>query len=108
MTLTLLGTLASLSQIPDTVQKGLLALVSLKRLCAFLNSDTLENYTTQCGSLISFDHASVTWPSRNIEAGEDQSLHLFSLSDINITFPESASFVLVCGATGSGKVNNPD
>jgi ABC-type multidrug transport system fused ATPase/permease subunit len=96
---------ASLGQIPEIVQKALLALVSLRRLCGFLNSDAVEHCTKQRGSLISLDHATVTWPSRKLEADEVVARELFRLNDMNLRFPDNARFVLVCGPTGSGKVS---
>ena len=96
---------ASLGQIPDIVQKSLLALVSLRRICGFLNSDAVEHCTQQRGTLISLEHATVTWPSRKLDADAVVVRELFQLNDMNLRFPDNARFVLICGPTGSGKVS---
>ena len=80
-------------------------MVSLRRLCDFLNSDEIAHENVQLGSRISLDNATVTWHSR--DPGPDEALNreLFKLMELNLQIPDEAKFVLVCGATGSGKVS---
>jgi ABC-type multidrug transport system fused ATPase/permease subunit len=65
-----------------------MALVSLRRLCKFLNSDEVENNNIQAGNQIALDNVTVT----------------FTLTNMSLRIPPEAKFVLVCGQTGAGKV----
>ena len=82
-----------------------MSLVSLRRLCKFLNADVVENTNLQAGSRISLNDATVTWPSRELEQGVTPIREPFKLSGMTLHIPDEAKFVLVCGATGSGKVS---
>jgi ABC-type multidrug transport system fused ATPase/permease subunit len=85
-----------------------MALVSLRRLCKFLNSDEVENNNIQAGNHIALDNATVTWPARDLQVGEVQHRQPFTLTNMFLRIPPEAKFVLVCGQTGSGKVRfNP-
>jgi hypothetical protein len=81
-----------------------MAMVSLRRLCKFLNSDVVEHDNIQLGSQISLENATVTWPSRESESEEARNRKPFKLTEMNLQIPDEARFVLVCGATGAGKV----
>jgi ABC-type multidrug transport system fused ATPase/permease subunit len=81
-----------------------MALVSLRRLCTFLNSDEVENTSIHAGNHIALDNATVTWPARDLQVGEVQHRQPFTLTDMSLRIPPEAKFVLVCGHTGAGKV----
>jgi len=85
-----------------------MSMVSLRRLCDFLNSDEIAHENVQLGSRISLDNATVTWHSRGPVSGEATNREPFKLKDMNLQIPDEAKFVLVCGATGSGKVSKAD
>lgn len=81
-----------------------MSLVSLRRLCKFLNSDVVEHTNFQVGPTISLDDATVTWPARKLEQGETAVREPFRLAGMTLKIPDEAKFILVCGATGAGKV----
>ncbi|KAG7528989.1 hypothetical protein FFLO_05847 [Filobasidium floriforme] len=91
------------TSIPEMMQRLLMSMVSLRRLCDFLNSDEIAHENVQLGSRISLENATVTWHSRGPVTGEASNREPFKLKDMNLRIPDEAKFVLVCGATGSGK-----
>jgi ABC-type nitrate/sulfonate/bicarbonate transport system ATPase subunit len=70
--------------------------ISLKRIDEYLKAPELKNVTTD-GSTISFNHASISWPSDD----SDHSDHS-TLEDVNISFPKG-QLSIISGPTGCGK-----
>ncbi|CAK7230583.1 hypothetical protein SBRCBS47491_007634 [Sporothrix bragantina] len=87
----------TLSVVPELTTDLLDAWVSVKRIEEYLASPDLVKITKD-GDEISFDGASVAWPSdENIDESER-----FVLRDINLTFPKGELSV-ISGKTGTGK-----
>ncbi|KAJ1327578.1 ATP-binding cassette subfamily C (CFTR/MRP) member 1 [Microdochium nivale] len=87
----------TLSIIPELTTDALDAWVSVKRIDAYLNSAEVTK-TSKDSDEISFDNASIAWPSDNTEEDPDR----FVLQKMNLTFPKGELSV-VSGKTGSGK-----
>ncbi|KXJ91510.1 P-loop containing nucleoside triphosphate hydrolase protein [Microdochium bolleyi] len=87
----------TLSIIPELTTDALDAWVSVKRIDAYLNSAEVTKISKDSDE-ISFDDASIAWPSDNTEEDPDR----FILRNMNITFPKGELSV-VSGKTGSGK-----
>ncbi|KKK21636.1 hypothetical protein ARAM_005251 [Aspergillus rambellii] len=90
----------SLAFVPELVTKGLEAKVSADRIDEYLFSSEKTNKTLPANA-ISFDNASVAWPS-NEEPGEADTEPRFVLQNLNISFPAKGLSV-ISGRTGSGK-----
>lgn len=88
------GTLATL---PGLMTDALDSWVSIGRIENYLNAPEKVDCTTPSDS-ISFEKASIAWPSDSQEQDSDR----FILRDINIQFPKKELSV-ISGKTGSGK-----
>ena len=87
----------ALAVIPELTSDGLEAWVSLGRVEEYLDAPEKEEYSIP-SEMISFDNASVAWPSDSQEENPDR----FILRDLNLQFPANQLSV-VSGKTGSGK-----
>ncbi|KAI1375361.1 P-loop containing nucleoside triphosphate hydrolase protein [Hypoxylon crocopeplum] len=87
----------TLSVIPELTTDLLDAWVSVKRMDAYLGGAEISKITKEADE-VTFDHASIAWPSDNQEEDPDR----FVLRDVNITFPKGELSV-ISGKTGSGK-----
>ncbi|KAI1490070.1 P-loop containing nucleoside triphosphate hydrolase protein [Biscogniauxia mediterranea] len=91
----------TLSIVPELTTDLLDAWVSVKRIDAYLRGPEISKITQEADE-VSFDNASIAWPS---DADPDQAAEdpdRFVLRDINITFPKGELSV-ISGKTGSGK-----
>ena len=92
----------TLAVIPELTSDGLDAWVSAKRIGEFLSAPEQVDYTTPSQS-ISFENASVSWPSDSIADGiSADGASDFMLENVNLSFPERELSV-ISGRTGSGK-----
>lgn len=87
----------ALAVIPELTSDGLEAWVSLRRVGEYMDAPEKEEYLIP-SEMISFDNASVAWPSDDQEANPDR----FILRDLYLQFPANQLSV-VSGKTGSGK-----
>ncbi|KAI1761798.1 P-loop containing nucleoside triphosphate hydrolase protein [Hypoxylon sp. FL1150] len=87
----------TLSVIPELTTDLLDAWVSVKRMDAYLRGAEISK-TTKEADEVTFENASIAWPSDNQEEDPDR----FVLRDINITFPKG-ELSIISGKTGSGK-----
>ena len=87
----------TLAIIPEMVTDLLDCIVSASRVQKYLDSPDREEHT-QPGPTIKFDATTVSWPSDNAEAHEDD----FTLRKLDLEFPKHELSV-VSGRTGSGK-----
>ncbi|KAI9650831.1 hypothetical protein NHQ30_000865 [Ciborinia camelliae] len=85
----------SISVLPLTLTEGANALISCRRIQKHLDSVEKHQRPTTADD-ISFENASVSWPSKNTH-GDD-----FALRNLNIRFPKGELSV-ISGKTGSGK-----
>ncbi|KAF2200266.1 P-loop containing nucleoside triphosphate hydrolase protein [Delitschia confertaspora ATCC 74209] len=85
----------TLSVVPTTITELLDAKVSINRIEQHLKQPN-ERHLLESGDSISFEHASVAWPSRH------QDENTFTLKDVSLRFPVN-QFSVVHGRTGSGK-----
>lgn len=88
----------SMASLPELMARIMEAKTSSDRIDAFLASpDKLPNTTP--GEHISFENASIAWPTddENWDANER-----FILHDLNLSFPKKG-LSIICGRTGSGK-----
>ncbi|KAI5927245.1 P-loop containing nucleoside triphosphate hydrolase protein [Camillea tinctor] len=91
----------TLSVVPELTTDLLDAWVSVKRIDAYLRGPEISRITKEAEE-VSFDNASIAWPS---DADPDQGAEdpdRFVLRDINLTFPKGELSV-ISGKTGSGK-----
>ncbi|KAL3421021.1 ABC bile acid [Phlyctema vagabunda] len=84
-----------LSVVPLTITDFYDAKVSIERIDLHLQGAE-SGKTTESGDSISFQDASVRWPS------EDNDDSLFTMRNLNLDFPDGELSV-ICGKTGSGK-----
>jgi ABC-type multidrug transport system fused ATPase/permease subunit len=88
----------TLSVIPELTTDLIDAYVSIKRIDTYLNSPEIA-VNTQDSPNISFENASIAWPSdEDKEAGDQR----YVLRNVDISFPENELSV-VSGKTGTGK-----
>lgn len=87
----------TLSVIPELVTSYLDADVSAVRIQNFLDAPEKEECTIPA-SAVSFDNATIAWPSDDAENEEDQ----FKLTNLTLAFPNKELSV-ISGKTGSGK-----
>lgn len=87
----------TLAVIPEMVTDLLDALVSAARVQEYLDAPERTEYS-KAGSRVSFETATVAWPSDHPEEEDQQ----FTLSNLNIEFPKKELSV-ISGRTGSGK-----
>ncbi|KAI1326944.1 P-loop containing nucleoside triphosphate hydrolase protein [Xylariaceae sp. FL0255] len=91
----------TLSAVPELTTDLLDAWVSVKRIDTYLKGSEVVKITKDADE-ITFDNASIAWPS-DIDAAEDGETHeRFILHDITATFPKGELSV-ISGKTGSGK-----
>lgn len=89
----------TLSVIPELTTDLIDSYVSIQRIEKYLNAPEITKNTNDAPN-ISFENASIAWPSDEQE-GEDADSR-YVLSNINISFPEKELSV-VSGKTGTGK-----
>ncbi|KAJ5156675.1 hypothetical protein N7492_009478 [Penicillium capsulatum] len=95
------GTLEmSLGILPEIIADGLEARVSADRIDTYLAAAE-KTINTIPADHISFDNATVAWPSEE-EPGEEETQERFTLLDLNLNFPRKGLSV-ISGRTGSGK-----
>ncbi|RYP41120.1 hypothetical protein DL767_001281 [Monosporascus sp. MG133] len=87
----------TLSIIPELTTDLVDAWVSVKRIDTYLQSPEISRIAKD-SDLVSFDNASIAWPSDSTEEDPDR----FVLRDVTVTFPKGELSV-VSGKTGSGK-----
>jgi ABC-type multidrug transport system fused ATPase/permease subunit len=87
----------TLAVLPELFTDLIDAKVSASRIQKYLESAEKKESTTN-GDHISFIHATVAWPSDDVENEEEQ----FQLRNLNIDFPKHELSV-ISGKTGSGK-----
>ncbi|RSL63832.1 hypothetical protein CEP53_004278 [Fusarium sp. AF-6] len=87
----------TLGSLPELFTLGLDSLVSLRRIDAYLNEPERQCNLAD-GPSISFEEASISWPTENMEA-EDGT---FVMHDLDLTFPNGALSV-ISGKVGAGK-----
>lgn len=92
----------TLAIIPEMVTDLLDAMVSARRVQAYLDAPEREE-TTRPGKTVSFQDATIAWPSdeTNKEGGEQEE-DQFRLRKLNLDFPKNELSV-ISGRTGSGK-----
>ncbi|KAH8698973.1 putative ABC bile acid transporter [Talaromyces proteolyticus] len=88
----------TLSVIPELTTDLIDAYISMGRIERYLNSPEISAYTSDAPN-ISFENASITWPSDEEEQANDQR---YVLRDLNVSFPK-AELSVVSGKTGTGK-----
>ncbi|KAI0505818.1 P-loop containing nucleoside triphosphate hydrolase protein [Xylaria bambusicola] len=91
----------TLSIIPELTTDLLDAWVSIKRIDAYLRGAEISKIT-QDSDEISFDNASIAWPSDAEPANSEEDPDRFILRHISATFPKGELSV-ISGKTGSGK-----
>ncbi|TGJ87793.1 hypothetical protein E0Z10_g900 [Xylaria hypoxylon] len=91
----------TLSIIPELTTDLLDAWVSIKRIDAYLGGAEISKITKDADE-ISFDNASIAWPSDTDSTSGDEDPDRFILRHINATFPKGELSV-ISGKTGSGK-----
>ncbi|KAI1160700.1 P-loop containing nucleoside triphosphate hydrolase protein [Nemania serpens] len=91
----------TLSVIPELTTDLLDAWVSIKRIDAYLRGAEISEITTEADE-ISFENASIAWPSDTKSANSEEDPDRFVLQHINVTFPRGELSV-ISGKTGSGK-----
>ena len=97
-TLAILGQIeGTLAIIPELTTDAVDAWVSIKRIEEYLNAPEKVDCTTPSDG-ISFEGASIAWPSDSQEDDPDR----FVLRDVNLRFPNKELSV-ISGKTGSGK-----
>ncbi|KAF3057299.1 ATP-dependent bile acid permease [Daldinia childiae] len=90
----------TLSVIPELTTDLVDAWVSVKRMDAYLRGAEVSKITKEAEE-VTFDNASIAWPSDNQEDDEEDP-DRFVLRDVNIAFPKGELSV-ISGKTGSGK-----
>ncbi|KAG9233617.1 putative ABC bile acid transporter [Amylocarpus encephaloides] len=88
----------TLAVLPELTTDLLDAWVSIDRIEKYLNSPEISQ-TTSDGPSISFDGASIAWPSDDEKEDGDER---YVLRNINLSFPENELSV-ISGKTGTGK-----
>ncbi|KAI1418838.1 P-loop containing nucleoside triphosphate hydrolase protein [Xylaria sp. FL1777] len=91
----------TLSIIPELTTDLLDAWVSIKRIDAYLRGAEISSIT-QDADEISFENASIAWPSDTDTTGGDEDSSRFILRHINVNFP-TGELSVISGKTGSGK-----
>jgi ABC-type multidrug transport system fused ATPase/permease subunit len=87
---------ATLGGFPEIITMSIDALVSMRRIEAYLTSpEKVKN--TESGDSVAFQDATVAWPS-----DEEIEPDAFQLKDIDVSFPKGELSV-ISGPTGSGK-----
>lgn len=87
----------ALAILPEVIADALEAWVSVKRIGEYLDAPERDQYISP-GNAISFEDASVAWPSDSPDEDPDR----FVLKDINVHFPYNELSV-ISGKTGTGK-----
>ena len=87
----------TLSIVPELTTDLLDAWVSVKRIDAYLQSPEIIKVTKDA-DVVSFENASVAWPSDHTEEDPDR----FVLRDVNVSFP-TGELSVISGRTGAGK-----
>lgn len=88
----------TLSVIPELTTDLIDAYISIERIERYLNSPEIAVNTNDAPN-ISFENASIAWPSDEEKEADDQR---YVLRNLNISFPEKELSV-VSGKTGTGK-----
>lgn len=88
----------TLAVIPELTTDLIDAYISIKRVAKYLNAPEISKNTNDAPN-ISFEKASIAWPSDEEKEDGDQR---YVLRDLNISFPENELSV-VSGKTGTGK-----
>ncbi|KAI1497200.1 P-loop containing nucleoside triphosphate hydrolase protein [Biscogniauxia marginata] len=91
----------TLSVVPELTTDLLDAWVSVKRIDAYLRGPEITRITKEADE-VSFDNASIAWPSDAEPGKATEDPDRFVLRDINLTFPKGELSV-ISGKTGSGK-----
>ncbi|KAI0409773.1 P-loop containing nucleoside triphosphate hydrolase protein [Xylaria palmicola] len=91
----------TLSIIPELTTDLLDAWVSIKRIDAYLRGAEISKITKDADE-ISFDDASIAWPSDTKSASGEENPDRFILRHVQVTFPKGELSV-ISGKTGSGK-----
>ncbi|CAJ2500027.1 Uu.00g028800.m01.CDS01 [Anthostomella pinea] len=91
----------TLSVIPELTTDLLDAWISVKRIDAYLRGAEISKITKDADE-VSFDNASIAWPSDTDPNEADADPDRFVLHDVNVTFPKGELSV-ISGKTGSGK-----
>ncbi|KAI7904063.1 P-loop containing nucleoside triphosphate hydrolase protein [Cokeromyces recurvatus] len=110
----------ALNILPEVFIEWLQALISIRRIDAYLNEDEVEPVTNQYEEnhldnsnanaiTIGFEHATVGWSQQAYTDNENRDVTAdgsnngqFILKDLNFTFPNN-ELSLISGSTGSGK-----
>ena len=94
--------LGALQAVPNILQSTFEMLVSLDRVCRFLNNADIQPISDDpfSESLI-FSDATITWPAPLDQEAEDHA-KLFRLRELDLRLPKG-KFTLVCGPLGAGK-----
>ncbi|KAI0198398.1 P-loop containing nucleoside triphosphate hydrolase protein [Astrocystis sublimbata] len=91
----------TLSIVPELITDLLDAWVSIKRIDAYLQGDEISE-TTKESDEISFDNATIAWPTDSKSTSDEEDPDRFILRDITATFPKGELSV-ISGKTGTGK-----
>ncbi|KAI0383463.1 P-loop containing nucleoside triphosphate hydrolase protein [Hypomontagnella monticulosa] len=91
----------TLSVIPELTTDLLDAWVSIKRMDAYLRGAEISRITKEADE-VTFENASIAWPSDNQDDDDEEDPDRFVLRDVNLKFPKG-ELSIVSGKTGSGK-----
>ncbi|KAK4518579.1 uncharacterized protein ATC70_008798 [Mucor velutinosus] len=93
----------AINALPEIFVDLFQALISVRRIEAYLNEEEIEPPLTQNDTIIGFKNATLGWSKQDytdLETGASSTS--FLLKDLNIEFPPN-QLSLITGATGSGK-----
>lgn len=88
----------TLAVVPEMVTEMIDAIVSSKRIQAYLDSAELVNKIT-AGDKIAFEDATISWPSDDVQTEDER---IFSLHDLDLEF-RMGELNVIAGRTGAGK-----
>lgn len=91
----------SLAVLPEIIAEGMEAKISCDRLDVFLGRPTKITNTVPANA-ISFEKASVSWPTAREADSESVESARFMLKDLNFAFP-TGKLSIISGRTSSGK-----
>ncbi|EED23005.1 ABC bile acid transporter, putative [Talaromyces stipitatus ATCC 10500] len=89
----------TLSVIPELTTDLIDAYISISRIERYLNSPEISKNNIDTSTSISFENASIAWPSDEKKEADDQR---YVLRNLNLSFPEKELSV-ISGKTGTGK-----
>ncbi|KAI0392247.1 P-loop containing nucleoside triphosphate hydrolase protein [Xylariaceae sp. FL0594] len=92
----------TLSVIPELTTDALDAWVSINRIDNYLRGAEVSPDIAQESDEISFDNATIAWPSDSDAVDSSEETDRFILRDVSATFPKGELSV-ISGKTGSGK-----